>query len=160
MFFQYFANMREIDTYDSEILRSLQQDSGRSLDEIAEHVHLSRNAVWRRIRALEADGVIRSRVALLDPDKLGLGLTVFMAVRTQSHSPDWLERFSRATRDLPEILSAYRMTGDLDYLIKARVKDMQAYDALYQALIRRVEMHDVSASFVMEELKDTTALPV
>lgn len=152
--------MREIDHIDRSILEQLQRDSSLSLEDLAERVHLSRNAIWRRIRALEDDGVITGRVALIDPEKVGLGLMVFIAVRTQSHTRDWLDRFSKATREMPEILGAFRMTGELDYLIRARVRDMAAYDELYQALIRRVEMYDVSASFVMEELKDSTALPL
>ncbi|WP_461469429.1 Lrp/AsnC family transcriptional regulator [Pararhodobacter sp.] len=154
------AIVENIDATDRKILSLLQTDASLSLDMIAERVALSRNAVWRRIRALEEAGVIRARVALLDPEALGLNLTVFLMVRTSDHRPDWLDRFARATRDMPEILGAYRMTGDLDYLIRARVADVKAYDALYQRLIRRVDLADVSASFVMEELKDTTALPL
>ncbi len=149
-----------IDDLDRRVLSALQRDAGQNLDAIGGAVGLSRNAVWRRIRRLEEIGVIRGRVALLDGDKLGLGLTVFIQVRTSRHEPDWLERFAKAMRDTPEILGAYRMSGDLDYLIRARVADMAAYDRLYQRLIRRVELADVSASFVMEELKDTTALPL
>lgn len=152
--------METLDTFDRRILALLQQDTTLPLEEIGARVGLSRNAVWRRVRAMEAAGTIRARVALADPQALGLGLTVFMLIRTRDHAPDWLDRFARATRDMPEILGAYRMTGDLDYLIRARVADVRAYDALYQRLIRKVELADVSASFVMEELKETTALPV
>ncbi|MCA2010061.1 Lrp/AsnC family transcriptional regulator [Pararhodobacter sp. CCB-MM2] len=149
-----------LDEMDRRILALLQQDAALPLEEIGTRVHLSRNAVWRRIKLMEEAGIIRARVALLDPEALGLGLTVFLMVRTSDHRPGWLESFAKATRDLPEILGAYRMTGDLDYLIKARVADVKAYDALYQRLIRRVDLADVSASFVMEDLKDTTALPL
>lgn len=149
-----------LDDLDRRILAVLQADSALGLEDIGDRVGLSRNAVWRRVRALEEAGIIRGRVAILDAAKLGLGLTVFIFVRTRSHEPGWLEKFARATRDMPEIQGAYRMTGDLDYLIRARVADVAAYDALYQRLIRRVEMTDVSASFVMEELKETTALPL
>lgn len=149
-----------LDDTDRRILAVLQRDASLPLDDIGAAVNLSRNAVWRRIRLLEEAGVIRARVALLDAQKLGLGLTVFLMVRTNDHRPDWLARFAKATRDMPEILGAYRMTGDLDYLIRARVADVKAYDALYQQLTRRVDLADVSASFVMEELKDTTALPL
>ncbi|TMV53263.1 Lrp/AsnC family transcriptional regulator [Thioclava sp. BHET1] len=138
----------------------MQRDADISLEDLGDRIGLSRNAVWRRVKALEAAGVIRARVALLDPEALGLGLTVFILIRTGRHAPDWLESFSRATRDMPEILGAYRMTGDLDYLIRARVSDVKGYDRLYQELVRRVELADVSASFVMEELKETTALPL
>lgn len=152
--------MVDIDTLDRKILGELQRDADLSLEELGARVNLSRNACWRRIRHLQEAGVIRKRVALLDGDKLGLGLSVFIQIRTANHAPDWLENFARATRDIPEILGAYRMTGDLDYLIRARVADMADYDRLYQALIARVELSDVSASFVMEELKDTTELPL
>ncbi len=149
-----------IDDLDLRLLGELQRDAAQNLEVLGASIGLSRNAVWRRIRRLEESGVIRGRVALLDADRLGLGLSVFIQVRTNRHEPDWLENFARAIRDLPEIVGAYRMSGDLDYLIRARVRDMAAYDRLYQRLIRRVELADVSASFVMEDLKDTTALPL
>ncbi|MGD9294495.1 MAG: Lrp/AsnC family transcriptional regulator [Roseobacter sp.] len=148
------------DETDLKILKLLQRDSDVSLDAIGERVHLSRNACWRRIKALETSGVIKRRVALLDADKLGLPLVVMMMVRTQEHSEEWAERFRAATRDMPEILGVYRMTGDLDYLIRARVADMADYDRLYRNLIGRVALSDVSASFVMEEIKDTHCLPL
>lgn len=149
-----------MDNFDRKILAILQREADTALEEIGARVGLSRNAVWRRVKALEAAGVIRSRVALLAPEAVGLGLTVFMLIRTDRHAPDWLEKFARATRDMPEILGAYRMTGDLDYLIRARVADVKGYDRLYQALVSRVELADVSASFVMEEIKETTELPL
>ena len=152
--------MADLDDIDRRILKILQDDSDQSLDAISDRVALSRNACWRRIRAMEASGVIRKRVALIDAARLGLALTVFILVRTSEHSPDWLDRFKRATREMPEIQGAYRMTGDLDYLIRAQVRDVSDYDRLYQRLIERVEIKDVAASFVMEELKDTTALPL
>ena len=150
----------KLDLIDRRILRHLQRDSEISSDELGAEVGLSRNACWRRVRALEDAGFIRKRVALVEPAKIGLGLTVFLMIRTDRHGADWLAAFAQATRDMPEILGAYRMTGDLDYLLRARVADVAAYDALYQKLIRRVEMADCSASFVMEELKETTELPV
>ena len=152
--------MKTIDHIDARILTELQRDADRPLDALADTVGLSRNGIWRRMKALEARGIIRGRVALLDPAKLSLGLTVFMMIRTNAHAPDWLDKFSRATREMPEILGAYRMTGDLDYLVRARVADVAAYDRLYQRLIRKVPMSDVSASFVMEELKETHELPL
>ncbi|MGC1497237.1 MAG: Lrp/AsnC family transcriptional regulator [Sulfitobacter sp.] len=152
--------MLTIDDTDRRILAELQRDAGKSLDALGETVNLSRNACWRRIRALEAAGVIKGRVTLLDPAKLGLSLTVFMLIRTNAHAPDWLGKFSAATKGMPEILGVYRMTGDLDYLIRARVADMADYDRLYQNLIRKVPLSDVSASFVMEEIKETTQLPL
>lgn len=152
--------MEKFDHLDRRLLALLQRDANLSLEEIGENIGLSRNAVWRRIKTYEDRGIIRARVTLLDPDSVGLGLTVFMMIRTDRHTPDWLDRFAAATRDMPEILGAYRMTGDLDYLIRARVADVKAYDRLYRDLVSRVELHDVSASFVMEELKETTALPL
>ncbi len=148
------------DEIDRRILVELQRDAGQSLDALGEKVHLSRNACWRRIRNLESAGVIKGRVTILDAAKLGLGLTVFMQIRTNAHAPDWLARFSKATLSMPEILGVYRMTGELDYLIRARVPDMAGYDRLYQSLIRKVPLSDVSASFVMEEIKETTQLPL
>lgn len=152
--------MVKIDDTDRRILAILQRDAAIGLDALGEKVRLSRNACWRRIRALDEAGVILGRVALLDPDRLGLGLTVFMQIRAERHDAEWLSAFARATKAMPEIQSVYRMTGDLDYLIRARVADMKDYDRLYQRLIARVPMGDVSASFVMEEIKDTTELPL
>lgn len=152
--------IENIDNMDRRILDVLQRDASISLDSLGEKVGLSRNATWRRLRALESLGVIRGRVALLDPDMLGLGLSVIIQIRTNRHDPDWLQNFADAIREMPEVMAAFRMTGELDYLVQARVADMAAYDAFYQKLIRRVEMSDVSASFVMEELKSTTALPL
>lgn len=152
--------MENLDDIDRRILRALQQDAALSLDALSDRVNLSRNACWRRIKAMEASGVIRSRVALLSPAKLGLPLTVFLLLRTNRHDPEWLAKFAEATRSMPQILGVYRMTGDLDYLIRARVADVAGYDRLYQDLIDRVPLSDVSASFVMEEIKETTELPV
>lgn len=152
--------MVTIDTTDRRILSFLQRDASQSLDALGEAVNLSRNACWRRIKALESSGVIAARVTLLDPTALGLSLMVFMMIRTNAHAPDWLGTFKKATQSMPEILSVYRMSGDLDYLIRARVSDMADYDRLYQGLIKRVPLSDVSASFVMEHIKDTHQLPL
>lgn len=152
--------MEKLDETDRRLLRALQRDATLSLDQLSETAHLSRNACWRRIKAMETAGVIDRRVTLLNPERIGLPLTVFIQLRTNAHEPDWLARFAAATRAMPEIQGVYRMTGDLDYLIRARVADMAGYDRLYQHLIARVPLSDVSASFVMEEIKDTTELPV
>jgi len=152
--------MEKIDQTDRRILDILQQDAALPLEEIGRRAGLSRNACWRRIRALENAGVISGRVAVLDPGKLDLGLMVFIQLRADRHDADWLEQFARAVRGMPEIMGVYRMSGDLDYLIKARVRDVADYDRLYQRLIARVELKDVSASFVMENLKDSLALPL
>ena len=151
--------MSTLDDIDRRILTELQRDAALALDALGERVGLSRNACWRRVKALEASGVIAKRVALLDPAKLGLGLTVFLQIRAARHDAGWLAQFARATRALPEVQGVYRMSGDLDYLIRAQVADMADYDRLYQTLIARVPMGDVSASFVMEEIKHTTELP-
>ncbi len=149
-----------LDEIDRRILRALQRDASLALEALGEKVGLSRNACWRRVKALEDQGVLSGRVALVDPAQVNLPLTVFMLIRTSAHDAAWLDRFSKATRDMPEILGAYRMSGDLDYLVRARVADVAGYDRLYRRLIEKVPMHDVSASFVMEELKETTALPI
>lgn len=152
--------MQKLDDLDKKILRELQSDASTPIEELGERIGLSRNACWRRIKLLEEAGVIQKRVAIASPEALGLGLQVFIAVRTDDHHQGWLDRFSRAVKDIPEITGAYRMSGELDYLIRARISDIKDYDALYQRLIRKVQMSDVSASFVMEEIKETTALPV
>ncbi|MEL6169451.1 MAG: Lrp/AsnC family transcriptional regulator [Pseudomonadota bacterium] len=152
--------MGKIDDTDRRILTILQRDADLGLEALGDAIGLSRNATWRRVRALEDAGIIRGRVALLDPVRVGVPLTVFIQIRTSRHEPDWLAAFRRATREMPEILGAYRMSGDLDYLVRAQVADMAGYDRLYRRLIEKVAMRDVSASFVMEELKETTALPL
>ncbi len=149
-----------LDPIDRRLLAHLQQDSSLSVSELADRVGLSKNPCWRRIRRLEEDGIIRRRVALLDPDRLNCGLTAFIAVRTDQHNPAWSDAFAKAVQDIPEIVGAFRMTGDTDYLLHVVVPDMKAFDALYQRLIARIELSDVSSSFVMEELKQTTALPL
>jgi len=149
-----------IDDIDRALLGALQKDASLSVDELSERVHLSRNACWRRIKRLEEEGVIRARVVLLDPAKLNLALTAFIAVRTAQHEANWLEKFSAAVRDIPEIVGVYRTTGDIDYLLQAVVPDVAGYDALYKRLIARISLSDVSSSFVMEKIKETTALPL
>lgn len=148
------------DEIDRRLLAELQIDASESLEALGKRVGLSRNACWNRIKRLEEAGIITERVVQLNAKKINLALTVFIAVRTNQHDPEWLETFARETRTIPEIQGVYRMTGDLDYLIKARVPDVEAYDELYQRLIRKVPLSDVSASFVMQEIKETTALPL
>ena len=152
--------MAKLDAFDLRILALLQEDASRPLAEIAETVGLSPTPCWRRIRKLEAEGHIRRRVALLDRGKLKAGVTVFIAVKTARHTMEWLERFHAAVHDLPEIVDFYRMSGDIDYLLKAYVSDISAYDALYKKLISRIELSDVTSMFAMEELKSTTAIPL
>ena len=150
----------KVDEIDCHILRLIQNDVSLSVDSVAERVNLSRNACWRRIKRLEEDGIIKSRVALVDPDKLGMGLSVIVMIRTNNHEPGWLAKFERAVSSLPEILGAHRMSGDLDYVLRVQVADVKDYDRFYQRLIARVPIADVSASFVMEDLKNTTVLPI
>lgn len=151
---------QKLDEIDRRILAELQRDGSLSVEQLSERVHLSRNATWRRVKRLEEERVITGRVALVDADSVGLGLSVFVIVRTSSHDPDWLGKFRDAVTGLPEITGVYRMSGDLDYILRARVADVRAYDRLYQRLIAKVPLADVSASFVMEEIKETTVVPV
>ncbi|WP_439110584.1 Lrp/AsnC family transcriptional regulator [Lentibacter sp.] len=148
------------DELDLKILRALQRDCDISLDTLSAEIGLSRNACWRRIKLMQEAGLIRKRVALLNAKALGFGLTVFIQVRAEKHTANWSEDFARATRAIPEISGVYRMSGDLDYLIRAHVADMAGYDRLYQKMISKISMADVSASFVMEDIKDTTELPL
>lgn len=153
--------MTELDSLDVRILQALQEDASRSIGEIAASVNLSQNACWRRIKLLEEAGVIRGRVALLDPRKVGCGMTVFVSVSAGEHSEAWLERFARQVARMPEVVECYRMTGEVDYLLKLQVADIDAYDEAYKALIRgAAPLRDVSAAFSMEELKQTFALPL
>lgn len=148
-----------LDTIDHRILAELQADATLSMEDLGARVGLSRNACWRRVRQMEDSGIITRRVALVDAEALGLGLSVFIMIRTSNHERHWLEKFRQAVTSLPEITGVYRMSGDLDYILRARVRDMKAYDRLYQRLIAKVPLTDVSASFVMEEIRETTALP-
>lgn len=152
--------MPALDAIDLKILDLLQTDASLAIAEISDSVHLSQNACWRRIKQMEEAGVIRKRVALLDAEKLGAGLTVFVAVRAGEHTEKWLETFSAAVRKMPEVVEFYRIAGDIDYLLKLQVADMAAYDRAYKSLIRSAKLMDVSASFAMEELKRTTSVPL
>ncbi len=150
----------QFDEMDRRILRLLQRDASMSMDSLADAVHLSRNACWRRIKNMEDAGVLTGRVALVDPQSVGLDLMAFVLVRTNRHDADWLKSFNKAVQELPEIVGAHRLSGDLDYILRVRIANMRAYDAFYQRLIERVPISDVSASFVMEDIKDTTELPL
>src|SRR5262245_4950456 len=149
-----------LDRTDLKILECLQSDCSQSIAEIADRVHLSQNACWRRIKQLEEDGIITKRVALLDPAKLGVGVTVFVTVRAGEHTERWLETFSAAVRKMPEVVEFYRMSGEVDYMLKLQVADIASYDRAYKALIRSAKLMDVSSAFAMEELKRTTAIPL
>jgi Lrp/AsnC family transcriptional regulator len=149
-----------MDVLDRKILAVLQENAGLSNAEIGERVGLSPTPCWRRIRNLEEAGVIRRRVALLDRRKLNLGVTVFVAVRTNQHNQEWLDRFARAVAAIPEIVEFHRMAGDVDYLMRVVVPDIAAYDGVYKRLIAAIDLQDVSSTFAMEEIKSTTALPL
>lgn len=149
-----------VDNFDLAILAALQEDSDQPAAKVAERVSLSANACWRRIKRLEEEGYIRKRVALLDAAKLGAGVTVFVTLRAAEHSDDWLDALTSAVRRLPEVVEFYRMSGDVDYLLKIQVADIAAYDRVYKRLIRAVRLSDVSSAFAMEELKHTTAIPL
>ncbi|MEE2704811.1 MAG: Lrp/AsnC family transcriptional regulator [Pseudomonadota bacterium] len=149
-----------MDPIDRSILSLLQKDASLPIAEIAERVGLSQTPCWKRIQKLEASGIIKSRVALLNSKKLNLGLTVFVQLRTDKHDEVWLTKFSNAVRDMPEIVEVYRMAGDIDYLLRVVVKDTDSYDRFYKDLIKKISIHDVSSSFAMEEIKYTTSLPI
>lgn len=149
-----------MDEFDKKILTLLQEDAGLSNAEIAERVGLSPTPCWRRIRNLEEAGIIRRRVAILDRRKLNVGVTVFVAVRTNRHQQDWLDRFAEVVGNIPEVVEFYRMAGDVDYLLRVVVPDIAAYDDVYKRLIAQIDLFDVSSSFAMEELKWTTAVPL
>ncbi|TCP30351.1 Lrp/AsnC family transcriptional regulator [Sphingomonas sp. BK235] len=149
-----------LDDADVRILAALQKDATLSVAALSEVIHLSHNSVWRRLKRLEEAKLITARVALLDADRLGLGLTAFVSIRTSEHSEEWLRAFAAAAEGMAEIVELYRMTGDVDYLMKIRVANIAAYDAVYKRLIGAVRLTDVSSAFAMEELKFTTALPL
>ena len=153
------AQPEPIDTLDRKLLRALQRDNAESISDLAERCGLSRSACSRRIARLAEAGVIERSVALLSQSKLGLGLTVFIAIKTNQHNAAWSSQFRRVVEQLPGILEVHRLGGDIDYLVKAVVPDMPGYDALYQQLIK-ADLFDVSASFVMETMKHTTELPL
>ncbi len=149
-----------LDDIDRHLLALLQEDASRPVSELAAIVGLSTTPCWKRIHNLKEEGVIRKEVVLCDPDKLDLGTTVFVEISTSQHNDVWLKKFAKAVRDIPEIVDVYRMSGDVDYLLRVVVKDIQGYDAVYRRLIGSCELHDVSSSFAMERIKSSTALPV
>lgn len=152
--------MMNIDETDRQILKILQADSTTSLESIADRLSVSVNTCWRRVKRLEDDGVIQSRVAICDPEKLGLGQTVFVAIKASDHSSAWLETFAKTVKNIPEVVEFYRMAGEVDYLLKIAVSSVSDYDRVYKSLIAKIEVGDVSATFAMECLKNTTELPI
>jgi Lrp/AsnC family transcriptional regulator len=149
-----------MDKLDAKILDLLQSDAQLTAAEIADRIGLSKAPCWRRIQKLQDEGIIRARVALLDAHALNVGTTVFVTLKTGNHSEAWFDKFVRAVRDIPEVTEIHRMSGDVDYLIRIVVPDIDAYDVVYKKLIAAVEFQDVSASFALETIKSTTALPL
>ncbi|MCW1932901.1 Lrp/AsnC family transcriptional regulator [Pararhodobacter zhoushanensis] len=150
----------DLDPLDRKILMELQEDASQSLDDIARKVGSSKTPVWNRIRKMREQGVIGRQTVLLDPEALGLEACFFVLVRTADHDPEWQDRFLGSVRARPEVMEAHRLAGDIDYILKVRVTNARAYDAFYQALIRDVKIHNVTALLSMEEIKSTTILPV
>jgi Lrp/AsnC family transcriptional regulator, cysteine-sensing transcriptional activator len=149
-----------LDAIDRRILRELQKDATIAIADLAQLVGLSQTPCWKRIKRLTDAGIVTKRVALLDREKLDLGLVVFVSVRTSHHDAEWLDAFAGAAKSMPEVVEFYRLSGDTDYLLKVLVKDIAAYDAFYKRLIAAVPLSDVSSAFAMEQIKSTTALPL
>nr|WP_310327233.1 Lrp/AsnC family transcriptional regulator [Roseateles asaccharophilus] len=149
-----------MDAIDVRILEILQQDAEQQVTQVAEQVGLSTTPCWRRIQRLKEAGVITRQVALVDARKVNVGVTVFVSVRTSVHTEAWFDTFKATVQAIPEVVEFYRMSGDVDYLLRVVVPDIAAYDKVYKRLIAGTQLHDVSSSFAMEELKLTTALPL
>jgi len=149
-----------MDSTDRKILAILQEDASLSVADVAAKVNLSQTPCWRRIQKLTDSGVITKRVALVDPDALGLGLTVFVEIETGDHSKEWLGKFAAAIKEMPEVMEIYRMAGDVDYMLRITVPNMAAVDTFYQRLISMVPLKNVTSRFAMERVKYTTAYPV
>ena len=147
-----------MDQVDRKLLTLLQADCTLSIAQLAEQVNLSATPCWKRIQRLEAEGIIERRVALVNPELVGLGLTVFVAIEAGDHSPEWLERFAAAVQEMPEVMEAHRMAGDVDYMLRVVTADLRAYDAFYKRLIAAVSPKNVSSRMSMERVKATTAL--
>ena len=149
-----------MDQIDRLILMQLQHNAAQPVADIARKVGLSVTPCWRRIQRMEETGIIRKRVALLDSKAIGVAMSVFVAVRTDQHNADWLKNFAGMVADMPEVVEFYRMSGEVDYLLRVVVPDMAAYDSFYHKLTAQFQLTDVSSSFAMEEIKYTTALPL
>ena len=149
-----------MDDYDRKLLRAVQADANRTVQDYADLIGLSPTPTARRLKRLESEGYIHKTVALLDPDALGLTTTLFVFVRTNRHDEAWLEQFSHGVSRMPEVVEFYRMGGEIDYLLKIVLPEISAYDAVYKRLIAVAPLADVSAAFAMEAIKNTTELPV
>jgi Lrp/AsnC family transcriptional regulator len=146
-----------MDATDTKILMLLQEDASISIAELAQRINLSQTPCWKRVQRLEATGVIQKRVALIDPEKVGLGLTVFVSIETSDHSGQWLQRFAELVSLMPEVMEFYRMAGDVDYMLRVVVPDMAAYDGFYKRLIEAIPLKNVTSRFAMQRVKSTTA---
>ena len=149
-----------MDKIDREIVMLLQKDASLPVADIGRKVGLSVTPCWRRIQKMEEDGIIRGRVALLDSEKIGMGMSVFVGIKTDQHNAIWLQQFADTVSSFPEVVEFYRMSGEVDYMLRVVVPDMASYDVFYKKLIGNIELKDVSSSFAMEEIKYTTALPL
>ena len=149
-----------MDVTDRKILALLQADASLSVAEIGSRVGLSSTPCWKRIQRMEADGVLTKRVALVDQDRIGLGVTVFVSIEAGDHSQDWLDRFAQTIEAMPEVMEFYRMAGDVDYMLRVVVPDIAGYDAFYKRMIAAVPLKNVTSRFAMEKIKFTTALPI
>jgi Lrp/AsnC family transcriptional regulator len=149
-----------VDLVDREIVQLLQEDASLTARELAEHVGLTPTPCWRRVQNLEASGVITKRVALVDPASVNLDVTALVQIRTNNHGAEWLAQFQGAIEQFPEVVEAYRTSGDMDYMLRVVVPSIEAYDSFYKRLIDAVDLYDVSTVFVMEKMKQTTALPL
>ena len=149
-----------MDAIDRKIVALLQEDASLSLAQIAHRVGLSQSPCWKRIQKLEKDGIILKRVALLDPESVGVGLTVFVAIETGDHSTEWLSKFAKTVTAMPEVMEFHRMAGDIDYMLRVAVSNMAAYDAFYKRLIDAMPLKNVTSRFAMERIKSTTAWPI
>jgi Lrp/AsnC family transcriptional regulator len=149
-----------MDDMDRKILRLLQEDSSISVSDIARQVGLSASPCWKRINRMQVDGLIKRQVAVLDADKLGYGLTVFVSIKTGEHSADWLQTFANTVQAMPEVLEFHRMAGEVDYLLKVVVPDMKSFDQFYKKLVELTALSEVTSRFSLETIKETTALPV
>jgi len=151
---------RKLDKIDRKILQELQQDASQPLEALSQKVGASKTPVWNRIRKMRESGIIKDTIAILDPDKLGLSTCFFVFIRTSAHEKSWQDKFLAAVRSRDEVLEAHRLAGDVDYILKIRVADARAYDAFYQSLISEVAIFEVTSTMSMEEIKNTTALPI
>jgi Lrp/AsnC family transcriptional regulator len=151
---------RRLDAIDRKILRVLQEDASLSVFEIGERVGLSSTPCWKRVQRLENDGIITGKVVLVDQNKIGLGLSVFVSVESDDHSEAWLKNFASTVSAMPEVIEFYRMAGDVDYVLRVVVADMRSYDLFYKKLIGAVALKNVTSRFAMEKNKSITALPV